>query len=155
MPRSPARPHSRPRALAAAGRQRDEIFAAAGSAADPLAELSYVIFEWLDPERDPISLLWLDAWQASRYRPALREEVIAQMNEDVCRLSALIRAATGSGHVKPGCGPEQAAVRIFSLIDALSVQAAIRGGDFDDYTEVQAFTIDVIGQLLGAPVTRP
>lgn len=140
----------------AAATERDEILgAAAESAADPLGELGYAIFEYLDPERDPVSLLWLDAWQASRYRPALRAEVIAQMNEDVRRMSALITAAADRGLARPVCGPEQAAVRIFSLIDALDVQAAIRGGGFDDYTDVQAFMIGVIGQVLGAPVTRP
>jgi AcrR family transcriptional regulator len=139
----------------AASAERDEIFAGAGSAAGPLGGLGYVIFEWLSPERDAISLLWLDAWQASRYRPALRDEVIVQMNEDVRRLSELIQAAADGGQVRPVCGPEQAAVRIFSLVDAISVQAAIRGGGFDDYTGVQAFMIGVIGQILGAPVTRP
>jgi AcrR family transcriptional regulator len=139
----------------AASAERDEIFAAAKSAADPRGELSFVIVAWLDPARDPVTLLWLDAWQDSRYRPALREEVIAQMNEDVRRMSEVIQSAIDSGQVKLACGPEQASVRIFSLIDALGVQAAIRGGDFDDYTDVQAFTLDVIGQILGTPIARP
>src|SRR5262249_55569048 len=75
--------------------------------------------------------------------------------EDVGRLSALITAATERGQVRPVCDPERAAVRIFSLIDALGVQAAIRGGGFDDYTDVQAFLIGVVGQVLGAALTRP
>jgi AcrR family transcriptional regulator len=140
----------------AAAAERDEIFAAAAqSAADPLGELGYAIFEYIDPERDPVILLWLDAWQASRYRPALRAEVVVQMNEDVRRMSALIKAATDRGLARPVCGPEQAAVRIYSLIDALDVQAAIRGGGFDDYTGLQAFLLGVIAQILGAPPTRP
>jgi AcrR family transcriptional regulator len=139
----------------AAVTERGEVYAAAESAADPLGKLSRIIFEWLAPGRDPVSLLWLDAWQASRYRPALRDEVIIQMNEDVRRMAALIQAATDAGLVKPVCGPEQAAVRIFSLIDAINVQAAIRGGGFDDYTELQSFLIGVAGQILGVPVTRP
>lgn len=139
----------------AAAAERDEIFAAAAAAADPLGELGHAIFEYIDSKRDPVVLLWLDAWQASRYRPALRAEVIAQMNEDVRRMSALIEAATDRGQVRPVCGPEQAAVRIYSLIDALDVQAAIRGGGFDDYTDVQAFFIGVVGQVLGAPLARP
>lgn len=139
----------------AAAAERDDIFAAGQSAGDPLGELGSIIFEYVDPKRDPVILLWLDAWQASRYRPALRAEVIAQMNEDVRRMSALITAATDRGLARPVCGPEQAAVRILSLIDALDVQAAIRGGGFDDYTDVQAFLIGVVGQILGAPITRP
>jgi AcrR family transcriptional regulator len=140
----------------AAAAERDGIFAAAAqSAADPLGELGYIIFGYLDPGQDPVILLWLDAWQASRYRPALRAEVIVQMNEDVRRMSVLITAATDRGLVRPVCGPEQAAVRIFSLIDALDVQAAIRGGGFDDYTDLQAFLIGVVSQILGAPLTRP
>jgi AcrR family transcriptional regulator len=140
----------------AATAERDEVFsAAAESAADPFKELGYIVFEYLAPERDPVILLWLDAWQASRYRPALRAEVIVQMNEDVRRMSALITAAADRGLARPVCDPEQAAVRIFSLIDALDVQAAVRGGGFDDYADVQAFLIGVIGQILGAPLARP
>jgi AcrR family transcriptional regulator len=139
----------------AAAAERDEVFGEVAAAADPLGQLGGAIFAWLDPEADPISLLWLDAWQASRYRPALREEVIAQMNQDVRRLSALIQAGIDQGQLRVACAPEQAAVRIFSLIDAISVQSAIRGGGFDDYTGVQAFLLDVIGQLLGAPLPRP
>jgi AcrR family transcriptional regulator len=139
----------------AATSERAEIYAAAESAADPLGKLSHMIFGWLDPKRDPVSLLWLDAWQASRYRPPLRDEVIVQMNEDVRRMSALIAIAADRGLVRPVCGPEQAAVRIFSLIDAINVQAAVRGGGFDDYTDLQSFLIGVIGQILGATVTRP
>jgi AcrR family transcriptional regulator len=140
----------------AAAAERDEVFAAAAqSAGDPLGELGYIVFELLGPERDAVSLLWLDAWQASRYRPALRAEVIVQMNEDVRRMSALITAAADRGLARPDCGPEQAAVRIFSLIDAHSVQAAIRGGGFDDYSDVRAFMVGVVGQILGVALTRP
>jgi hypothetical protein len=38
---------------------------------------------WLYQDRDPVNLLWLDAWQVSRQRPALMAEVGRQMNADL------------------------------------------------------------------------
>jgi hypothetical protein len=43
--------------------------------------------------------------------------------------------------------PETAATRIFSLVDAVSIQAAIR--DIFDYTEVRELVVEVAGQILG------
>ena len=52
---------------------------------------------WLHADRDPVSLLWLDAWQASRRRPALKDEVARQMATDLDRLSALVIAGIAVG----------------------------------------------------------
>ena len=43
--------------------------------------------------------------------------------------------------------PETAATQIFSLVDAVSVQAAIR--DILDYSKVMDLVIAVAGQILG------
>ena len=72
--------------------EREEVFGQAALADRPVGQLRQLLGAWLQPERDPVSLLWLDAWQASRRRPALMAEVSKQMNTDLDRLSALIGA---------------------------------------------------------------
>ena len=101
---------------------------------------------WLEPGHDELSLLWLDAWQACRYRPALREEVAAQMNEDVRRLAHLIKLGVDGGQLRVD-KPDTAALQIMSLVDALSVQSAIRGAF--DYTDVRTLVTTVTEQILG------
>jgi hypothetical protein len=57
---------------------------------------------------------------------ASREEVAAQMNEDIRRLAHLIQLGVDGGQLAVG-KPDSAARQIMSLVDALSVQSAIRG----------------------------
>lgn len=130
----------------AAAKERDELYDVAHAAADPVAGLRYLVAEWMQPERGDVGLLWLDAWQASRHRPALREEVATQMNEDVRRFADVIQRGVDGGQLRVDA-PEAAAVQIMSLIDGLSVQAAM--GDAFDYTDVRSFVTIVAGQVLG------
>lgn len=138
--------------------EREEVFGHAALADRPVGQLRRLLGAWLQPERDPVSLLWLDAWQASRRRPALMREVGQQMNADLDRLSALISAGIAAGDfpVDAACEP---ALQILSLIDGLSVQAATRATL--DYTAVQRMVISTAETLLGlkpgtlAPSGRP
>src|SRR6185437_1151062 len=128
----------------AASAERDELYGDADfMAADPATRLRRLITAWMQPERDEIGLLWLDAWQACRHRPALREEVAAQMTEDVRRLAELIKLGVDSGQLGVD-KPETAALQIMSLVDALSVQSAIRGTF--DYTDVRTLVAAVTEQ---------
>jgi AcrR family transcriptional regulator len=130
----------------AAAKESDELFDEAEAGADPLIQLRLLISEWMRPERDEISLLWLDAWQASRHRPALRDEVAVQMKQDIAKLARVIQLGIDSGQLR-AVEPETAATQIFSLVDAVSIQAAIR--DILDYTEVRELVVEVAGQILG------
>jgi AcrR family transcriptional regulator len=130
----------------AASAERNEVFGEAESVPDPVAGLKHLMAAWLGPDQDEYSLLWLDAWQACRHRPALREEVAAQMNEDVRRLAHLIQLGVDAGQLAVG-KPDSAALQIMSLVDALSVQSAIRGTF--DYTDVRTLVTAVTEQILG------
>ena len=77
---------------------------------------------------------------------ALREEVAAQMNEDVRRLARLIQLGVDGGQLAVG-KPDSAALQIMSLVDALSIQSAIRGTF--DYTDVRILVTAVTEQILG------
>jgi AcrR family transcriptional regulator len=111
--------------------ERAEIYGAAFVSADPIGQMRRLMSELLDPTRDAVSLLWLDAWQASRRRPALLREVVVQMNADSAELSRLIQAGVDVGefHVDDATST---ATRIMSLVDGLSIRAAIRSRiDYD------------------------
>jgi len=135
----------------AASAERNEVFGEAESVSDPVAGLTCLMTAWLDPDHDEFSLLWLDAWQACRHRPALREEVAAQMNEDVRRLAHLIQLGNDGGQLAVD-KPDSAALQIMSLVDALSVQSAIRGTF--DYTDVRTLVTTVTEQILGLRLRR-
>ena len=130
----------------AASAERNELYDETESLPDPVARLKRLMTAWLAPDHDEFSLLWLDAWQACRHRPALREEVAAQMNEDVRRLAHLIQLGNDSGQLGVD-KPDSAALQIMSLVDGLSVQSALRGTF--DYTDVRALVTAVTEQILG------
>jgi hypothetical protein len=81
--------------------------------------------ELLNPKRDAVSLLWLDAWQASRRRPALLAEVSVQMDADARELAALVSEGVAGGEFRSP-DPNASAVRIMALVDGYGVQAAAR-----------------------------
>ena len=130
----------------AATAESDGIFEEAAALPDPAGQVRYLLAACLGPSGDPISLLWLDAWQASRHRPALRAEVTALMNKDHGRLAVIIQAGVDQGQF--ACAdPAGAALQIFSLIDGLSVQSAIRSTL--EYTHGQALVAAVTETILG------
>jgi len=99
------------------------VFAAAEQGAeDPTGRIRNLLALMAGEQRDEVSLLWLDAWQAGRRRPLLLllllEEVTRQMVAWRDSLAALIDDVT--------------AVQILTVIDGLSVRAAMRGTELDD-----------------------
>jgi AcrR family transcriptional regulator len=135
----------------AAADEREQIFGRALLADRPVDRVRRLLHAWLHQDRDPVSLLWLDAWQASRRRPALQAEVGRQMNADHDRLSAVIADGIAAGDFEID-DPGEPALQILSLIDGLSVQAAIRRTL--DYTAVRSMAIATTERLLAlAPGT--
>jgi AcrR family transcriptional regulator len=111
--------------------ERAEIYGAALVSATPRDQMRRLMGELLDPARDAVSLLWLDAWQASRRRPALLREVVSQMNADSDELSRLIQSGVDAGDFRVD-DPTSTATRIMALVDGLSIRAAIRSKiDYD------------------------
>lgn len=133
----------------AASAESDEVFGEAGTLPDAPDQVRHLLASWLNPGQDPISLLWLDAWQASRHRPALHAEVTALMTKDIDRLTAIIQAGADRGQFT--C--EDAAVaanQIFNVVDGLSVQSAVRGAL--EYTHGRALIAAVTESLLGVRI---
>jgi hypothetical protein len=132
----------------AAANEREQIFGRAVLADRPVDRMRRLLNAWLHRDRDPVSLLWLDAWQASRRRPALLTEVGRQMNTDLDRLWAVIADGIAAGDFQID-DPSAPALQILSLIDGLSVQAATRG--ILDYAPVRAMVISTAERLLALP----
>ena len=115
-------------------------------------ELKRLLAAFLQPGRDPVSLLWLDAWQASRRRPALLTEVVRQMEADTAQLAMLIGRGIESGQFT-SVDATSTALWIMALIDGLSIQAATRAQI--DYSVVAEMIVSTIQLKLGlAPGLR-
>jgi AcrR family transcriptional regulator len=131
----------------AASAEIEEVFAAAarcdGTAADRLRALLGLL---VSEDRDPVSLLWLDAWQAAQRRPALRAEVARQMTAWQERLADLVRGGADAGDFRVA-DPGAAAVRILAMIDGLSIQAAMRSAV--DYAAVRDLVVTTTERELG------
>ena len=130
----------------AAGDERSLLFGAASEGAAPREELNRLVAGFLHPDRDPVSLLWLDSWQASRRRPALMAEVVRQMDADTAQLAELIRRGSVSGDFG-AVDPASTALRIMAIIDGLSIRAAIRAQI--DYTVVADLVVSTVESELG------
>ena len=98
------------------------------------------------PDRDDISLLWLDAWQASRQRPALHAAVTQQMLVWQQRVADLISAGVADGVFRAD-DPPAAATRLMAVVDGLSVHAAMRSPV--DYAVVRQLVIESTERDLG------
>jgi AcrR family transcriptional regulator len=132
----------------AAAAERAAIFAALDPAAPALTHLRHLLHVLLSPATDDISLLWLDAWQAARRRPALRAEVTRQMRQWRAALAALIQRGV-TEHAWRTADPDRTAFRILALIDGMSIQAAMR--DDIDYAPVRELVIATVARDLGLP----
>lgn len=130
----------------AAEAERTELYGSANLATSPLSQMQRLLAEFLDPARDAVSLLWLDAWQASRRRPALLKAVVAQMDMDSIDLTRLIRTGVAAGEFNVS-DPAVAATRILSLIDGLSIQSATRSKI--DYGVVAQMVVSTAESELG------
>ncbi len=130
----------------AAAAEREAAFAALPHDAGPMARMRALLAGLLDESGDALSLLWLDAWQASRNRPALRAEVARQMAAWQGALERAIREGRSAGAFRVAA-PEVAALRILALVDGLSVQAAIRLSI--DYDLVREMVVAAIERELG------
>jgi AcrR family transcriptional regulator len=132
----------------AASAERDLVFGHAEEAATPTERMRRLLAAWLAPERDAVSLLWLDAWQASRRRAAVLAAVTAQMNLDLDRLERIIRAGVDGGAFRVA-DPRATAARVLALIDGVSVQAAVR--TTLDYEPVREMVLAGTSHELGLP----
>jgi len=130
----------------AAAAERAVVFGVVPPGTGAVDELNRLLAAFLQPDRDPVSLLWLDAWQASRRRPALLAEVVRQMEADTAQLALLIGRGIESGQFTSD-DAASTALRIMALIDGLSIQAATRAQI--DYSVVAEMVVSMIQSELG------
>jgi AcrR family transcriptional regulator len=130
----------------AAAAEREGIFAALDPALTPLGQMRMVLAALLADETDEISLLWLDAWQATRTRPALRVEVAAQMRGWQEAMSGLIARGAAAGDFAVA-DAQRSATRLMALIDGMSIQAAMRS--MITYDAVRALVVETVERELG------
>ncbi|MFD8784987.1 TetR/AcrR family transcriptional regulator [Kitasatospora sp. NPDC059599] len=88
----------------------------------PLKHLTRFFARTTGPDYDDMSRLWLNARHLSRYRPVLRDRVLAQEKDWRGRLSGVIAAGVDQGEFRSG-EPVLTAVRILVVIDGLAGHA--------------------------------
>lgn len=125
-----------------------DLFDAATAETAPVAQLARLIAALLEPDRRGVSLLWLDAWQASRNRTQLRAAVVAAMDLWQHRMAALIAQGAAAGAFT-SVDPAAAAIRILALIDGLSIQAVIDLPDDPGHAILRNMVIAGVERELG------
>lgn len=119
--------------------ERAAIAAAVSSAETCTAQVRLMLSAYISPARDPLSLLWLDAWRHAADRPSVRAAVVEQMELDVAGMEALIRKGVDMGEFSTG-SPSRAAMRILAVLDGQVVSSAVRtalSGSSLDYPTVE------------------
>jgi len=124
---------------AAAYGEFSTLFDEVDTAGTPLERMRTLIGLLVSDDRDDISLLWIDAWNACRQRPALHAEVSHQMLVWQERVADLMSAGVTDG-VFRAADPPAAATRIMAVSDSFSLQAAVRSPA--DYVVVRQMVID-------------
>ena len=133
---------------AAAGAECDQVFAEIDALGSPVQGLATLLRRVIDADRDDLSTLWIDAWHASKRRPALNEEVVRQTERWIERLATMIEQGRADG-VFTTDHPRTSAVRIMAVLDGLSVQVTQRGTI--DYLSVAQLVYVIAETELGLP----
>jgi len=111
------------RTLASA--ELDEIAAiTAPVALDPAARLSLFIATALDPSRDKVTTVWVDAWSLGRRNPALAEAVRDLSDAWEARALAIVAEGVTAGAFATA-DPEGVAWLVIGIVDGLNAQSAI------------------------------
>lgn len=117
----------------------------------PTDRLGRLVRRRTTAERDPVALLWLDAWRQAADRPRLREAVTERMEADVADLTAVLERGVGEGEFEMD-DPTRSAMRILGLLDGQIVASVIRAaapGSSLDYAAVVEMTYESVERELG------
>lgn len=127
----------------------------ADDALSPTEHLSGLVRRRTTAERDPVALLWLDAWRQAADRPRLREAVTAQMETDVADLTAVLERGVSVGEFEIA-DPTRSAMKILGLLDGQIVASVIRAAAPEsslDYAAVVEMTYESVERELGVRET--
>jgi AcrR family transcriptional regulator len=130
----------------AAGREIDDLLATVHREQDPLDSLRTLLRLVVSDERDPVTLLWIDAWHAGRRRPAVRREVNRLSTSWMELITTLVVAGRTTGQFTV-VDPLASATRILAVIDAHGLQSVMR--EAIDYGPVRELVGTVTEHELG------
>lgn len=104
-------------------------------------------------DRDPLALMWLDAWRQAADRPQLRSAVMRQMERDAEDLTEVIGRGALAGDFAVS-DPAWTALRILGIVDGQIVASVVRAAAPEtslDYSAVVAFAYESVERELGLP----
>lgn len=121
------------------------------SALSPTDHVRGLIRRYVSTERDPVSLMWLDAWRQAADRAQLRAAVLLQMERDVENLTAVIERGVSTGEFS-AANPSRAAMRILGILDGQIVASVVRAAAPEsplDYSAVASLAYESAERELG------
>ncbi|MGN6762441.1 MAG: TetR family transcriptional regulator [Leifsonia sp.] len=134
--------------------ERDAISEKVAELPTATERLRATIACYTTPSRDPLGLLWLDAWRQAADRPAIRAAVVEQMELDLADMKATIEAGAASGEFDLQDPSSVVAMRVLALLDGQVAASAVRGALVEsslDYPAVEGLLAATTERELGLP----
>lgn len=132
-------------------------FAVAGST--PTAQLARLVSAALDPLRQDVTVVWVEAWSLGRRNEALAACVRAQMDAWQQTVRRIVAAGAQTGEFATE-DPAGVAWQLLGMIDGLNAQALVRWGTATERGPLIARAVEGMlglprGSLIGEPILTP
>jgi AcrR family transcriptional regulator len=130
--------------------ETDEVRELLAVAGDPASRVAVLVATLLDPGRDDVTVVWVEAWTLGRRNPALGRAVRTQMDAWRAVIEGVISAGaeTGAFHVDD---PRAVAWQLLGMVDGLNAQALVRWGGAADRGSLLAHAVEgMLGLARGA-----
>ncbi|MFJ8544440.1 TetR/AcrR family transcriptional regulator [Streptomyces sp. NPDC093586] len=108
--------------------ERREVAALVASSDSAAASMDALLDTMIDPSRDDVTLVWVEAWAHGLRNEALANAVRTEMDAWQELILAVIQRGTASGEFHPP-DPGAAAWQILGMVDGLNAQSLVRWGD--------------------------
>ncbi|MFJ3958411.1 TetR family transcriptional regulator C-terminal domain-containing protein [Arthrobacter sp. NPDC090010] len=133
-----------------AAQDRAEVVAARDAADDVAGRLSGLLGSSLDPERLPVTAVWVEAWGLGRRNETLAGTVRTEMDAWQEMLREGIEDGLEAG-IYSVADPAAAAWQILGMIDGLNAQALVR---WEGVTGRREHFLEAVEHLLGRSAAR-
>ncbi|MFI7008773.1 TetR/AcrR family transcriptional regulator [Streptomyces sp. NPDC050145] len=108
--------------------ERREVTALASAPGSATASMHALLDAMINPSRDDVTLIWVEAWAHGLRNEALANAVRTEMDAWQELLLSVVQRGAASGEFHP-LDPVAAAWQILGMVDGLNAQSLVRWGD--------------------------
>ncbi|MFF4173809.1 TetR/AcrR family transcriptional regulator [Streptomyces sp. NPDC001744] len=108
--------------------ERREVAALVAASDSAAASMDALLDTMIDPDRDDVTLVWVEAWAHGLRNEVLANAVRAEMDAWQELILAVIQRGAETGEFRPS-DPVAAAWQILGMVDGLNAQSLVRWGD--------------------------